>query len=479
MELKAHGWKRYRGVLIVALLISAAILLGYVAAMDMLYGLPLVLVGLGCIALVYIIFRTGRLLLASIIVPLLAAAVLLPSIQLPGMLPSVRLELVIIIIAWAFFILGQFAVGKPVKLRWNPINKWFFLFCACILASIAYAAFFMGYYPIARDFWEFGKLIEYFLIFALVASLKIPPEHMRKYYIISLISFLCSAVFGLAQYFNLFDMNSWLIPYYAPTQVGGLINGSRIVGSTGNPNDFGALMVLAASLSITGALWLTGHRIKLFCWVALGVFSLTISFTQSRSALICLLAVVIFILFIQYFLHFGVKRAARIYLLAVPLLFILALLLLQFAPSLFFMRMNDAMDLSTSQGWLARLADWNHQLIIFKQSPIFGWGPGKDTMGTNVDNEWVLLLRRYGALGVMVFILWFAGVYRTLSRIRRETRDNYTETFCVSLQATLIAYAIYMIPSAVYHNLQLMPILLIFLALAFTQRRYSQAVQLK
>lgn len=479
IEIKAYNWQRYRGILTVSLLVAIAILLGYVSATKTLYGLLLALSGLGCIALVYIFFKDGRLSLERVIIPLLIVAVLLPSIRLPSAIPAVRLELVIILVAWALLLLGHLSTGTPVRMRWNPTNKWFFLFGTCILTSIAYATFIMGYYPIARDFWEFGKLIEYFLIFALMASLNIPPEHMQKYYIISLIIFLCSAAFGLAQYFNLFNINSWLSPYYAPTQIYGLVGAGRIVGTTGNPNEFGALMVLAASLALTGAVWLKGRSIKLFSWAALGVFSLAIMFTLSRSALLGLLVAVVFILLFKSLAHFGLGRTIRMLLLAVPLLLILGVVLVQIAPDRFLIRVGSALDLATDTSWQARLAHWESQLDIWKQSPVLGWGPGKETMPTIVDNEWLYLLRRYGIFGVSVFALWFAGVYRTLSRIGRATRNSYAETFCAGLQATLIAYAIYMIPAGVYHNLQLMPILLIFLGLAYTQRQPPRMVEQK
>lgn len=227
--------QKHRNLLILLLLIAVGAVLGYLSATYTLFGLLLILAGLGILALLYIFFRNGRLSLERVIIPLLIVAILFPPIRFPDGIPAMRLELVIIFVAWALFVLGYLAASKPIRLRWNPTNKWFLLFGACILASMAYAAFVQGYYPIARDFWEFGKLIEYFLIFALVSSLDISSEQMRKYYLISLIVFLCSAIFGFAQYFNLFDINSVVSPYYAPTQTEGIIRAGRIVGTTSNP----------------------------------------------------------------------------------------------------------------------------------------------------------------------------------------------------------------------------------------------------
>ena len=436
----------------------------------------LILASLGLLVLTYIFFRDGRLSFDRIVIPLLIVAVLFPSVRLPAGIPALRIELIIILIAWTLFLLRHPITGEAMRLRWNPTNKWFFLFGTSILVSIAYAALVKGYYPIGRDFWEFGKIIEYFLIFALVASLHISSEQMRKYYLISLIIFLCSAIFGFAQYFNLFDINSIVTPYYAPTQMAGLIRAGRIVGTTSNPNEFGSLMVLAAALALTGALWFKGSTIKLISWVALGVFGFAIILTLSRSALLGLLVACFFILFFKYPLHFGFSRTIRGFFLVIPLLLILAFILLQLAPDLFFFRVGRVLNLSTDTSWQGRLVIWGNQLAIWKQSPIFGWGPGKATMTTIVDNEWLLLLRRYGALGVLVLVLWFTGIYRTLVKIAHEAKNTYAEVFCVGLQATLIAYALYMIPAAVYHNLQLMPILMLYLGLAYSQRSSLKGV---
>lgn len=236
-------------------------------------------------------------------------------------------------------------------------------------------------------------------------------------------------------------------------------------------------MVLAASVALTGALWLKGRRIKLFSWVALGVFSLAITFTLSRSALLGLLVAVAFIVLYKYTVHFGPRKVVRLVVSVIPVILVIAFIVFQLAPELFFFRMGRGMDLNTDTSWQARLINWEDDLDIWKQSPLLGWGPGKETMTTIVDNEWLLLLRRYGVLGVAVFLLWFTGVYRTLSSVGHATKNNYAETFCVGLQATLIAYAIYMIPAAVYHSLQLMPILLIFLGLAYTQRHPTRTVK--
>jgi O-antigen ligase len=465
---------KYIPLLISGIIVLLVIALGYLSGINPALCTGITIAALSIIALFFIFFKNGKLSIESAVIPLLVVSILAPSIPISDNFPALRLELILIIVAWVLLILGHFAIGTPLKLRWNPTNKWFLIFGIAMFISIASASLIHNYYPVARDFWEFGKLIEYFLIFVLVSSLRIPPERMQKYYIAALIIFLCATAFGFAQYFNLFDINSWLSPYYYESAKYGVLDGRWFLSTSGNPNNFGALMILAASISLAGALWLKGKGIKLSSWISFGVFSLAIIFTFSRSALLCLLVATLFLLFFRYPIHFGFGRTVRMLLFIIPLFLIGVLIAFQFTPESFFMRMGSALNSTTDTSWQARLITWQGEFDIWKQAPIFGWGPGKATMIISVDNEWLLLLRRYGVIGVSVFILWFIGIYRNLTKIAIHCHNNYTESLCAALEATIIAYAVFMIPAGIYHNLQLMPVLLIFLGLAYTQRKSSQ-----
>jgi O-antigen ligase len=347
--------------------------------------------------------------------------------------------------------------------------KWFALFGLSILSSITYASLAKGYSPIGRDFWELGKLLEYFLIFALIANLRISPTDMKRYYKIALIIFMLSALFGFAQYLNLGNINAVVSPYYAPTQMRGLLIHGRITGTTPNPNEFGALMVLASSVALSGALFLRRRISRVLSWLCLTVFVLALMYTLSRSALIALAIAIVFVLFLYATKGMKAQEFRRL-LLAILLLAIIGLVDLQLVPEKFVYRTAQLSDVTQATSWQARVLNWKENLAIWKESPLFGWGPGKATMTTIADNEWVLLLRRYGVVGLVIFIWWFVSFYFGLTRIRRTSSVPETIALTMALQATLVAYAVYMIPAAIYHSLQLMPILLVFLGLANSQR---------
>jgi len=170
-----------------------------------------------------------------------------------------------------------------------------------IVVSMAYSNLFRNQPIIGRDFWEIFKLIIYYLIFSLIANLQINTEDMRRYYQFAIFIFLISAGFGFLQYINFAGFNQILSPYYAPTQMRGLLVHKRITGTTANPNEFGALMVLASSLSLSGGLTIEGKRLRLLCWLTLPVFWAALLLTLSRTSLISGLIsmIIILLLFIR------------------------------------------------------------------------------------------------------------------------------------------------------------------------------------
>jgi len=461
--------EKHYNIFIYAVIILFSLLIGIFSANSPLFGILLTILIVCFFICVYIFFKQGMLSFQRIITPLLVASILLPPIRLPQGIPSIRIELIIILLAWMLLLLGHFAIGHPIKFQQNPVYKWFVLFGLAILLSMAYGVIVKGYSIIGRDFWEFGKLLEYFLIFALVANLDISPNEMKHYYKIALVVFLCSAFFGITQYLNLVNINATISPYYAPTQMGGLLAHKRITGTTGNPNEFGALMVLASSLAFSGVLFLKKKTMRLFSWICFAVFVLSIVLTLSRSAIIALTIAVFFIILFKYPLILGIKRGIKKLLAIIPIIFLTILIIFKIAPEKFFLRVGQLENIWNASSWQARIVNWKVNYALWELSPLFGWGPGKINMTTIVDNEWLLLLRRYGLIGVIIFILWFANFYFGLSKICRVSSSTEVVALTVALQATLLAYAVYMIPAAVYHLLQLMPILLILLGLAYSQ----------
>lgn len=401
---------------------------------------------------------------------LLVVAILFPYIRLPGDIPDVRPEFIILLAALALLFLGHLATGQPILLRRCPTYKWFALFGLSIIVSMAHATLLKGQPLIGRDFWELAKVLQYFLIFALVASLRINAADIKRYYKLALVVLLLSALFAFLQYIDFAGINRLVSPYYAPTQMRGLLVHGRVAGTTPNPNEFGVLMVLAASLALSGGLFFQERGLRILSWAVLPVFWLALVLTLSRSALVALFLAGVTILFL-FLKRKSLKHRFRRVVLFVLLGCVAGAVILQVMPEKALFRFSQLATFTEASSWQERVANWTTQFAIWLESPWLGWGPGKATMGTIVDNEWLLLLRRYGVVGLVIFLCLFGSLFLGLSRIRRVNSETPVVALSVALQGTLVGYSLYMIVAAVYHSLQLMPILLLFLGLAYSQWR--------
>lgn len=451
--------------------------------------------GISVLALVYFVLEPilpGKLFVASIIiliayitcllwwdgiiylkrvVPLLLVlSILFPYIRLPGDIPDVRPEFIIIVVVWCLIILAYLTEGRSVRLPYLSAYKWFAIFAIIIMLSITYVAWLNNQMPIWRDFWEIVKLLLYFLIFVLISSQRITHIDLRRYYKLALILFLISACFGFLQYINFAGINELVSPFYAPTQMRGLLVHGRITGTTPNPNEFGALMVLAASLALSGALVYREWKLRLFCWFSLLIYGIALLLTLSRTSLVCLFIASIIIIFLFY-KEKGLKGNFKRLFPLVLLGFLIIIVLLQVLPEKALARFSELLYFTEAPSWQARVGKWKTHYDIWLGSPLFGWGPGKAEMSTIVDNEWLLILRRYGLFGLISFISLFGCLYNGLFRIGRDNPETSVIALTVALRGTLISYSLYMMLASVYHSMQLMPILLLLLGLAYSQWR--------
>ena len=282
--------------------------------------------------------------------------------------------------------------------------------------------------------------------------------------------------FWFMQYIDFAGINQILSPYYAPTQMRGLLIHGRITGTTPNPNEFGALMVLAISLAISGVLFFEERKTRLLCWVALPVFGFALVLTMSRSSLVATFLAVglILILFLK---QRGIKYKWKRIFTLVAFAFIIGVFILQFAPEKALFRYSQLTTFTEATSWVARVEKWKTHFAIWMESPWFGWGPGKAAMGTIVDNEWLLLMRRYGVIGLSIFLGLFGSLFLGLSRIRNVNTEAPIIALTVALQGTFAGYALYMMLASIYHSLQLMPIFLLFLGLAYSQCGPKRMIQ--
>tara|TARA_Y100000385_G_C12743061_1_gene487659 strand:- start:38 stop:583 length:546 start_codon:yes stop_codon:yes gene_type:complete len=122
----------------------------------------------------------------------------------------------------------------------------------------------------------------------------------------------------------------------------------------------------------------------------------------------------------------------------------------------------------TNNSMLLRYQQWSDAIALFNQSPIIGWGPAKDLHTSVVDNEYFLLLRRYGVIGcALVIYFLFSFIFVFLKQKRKiDTLDSKTKSISYTTLLTLLMTAIIMVTNNFFSGYQLMPLYVVMIAIS-------------
>ena len=336
------------------------------------------------------------------------------------------------------------------------------------------------------NFFEFLRVIEYVLILInFYYLLSVDKKNINYFTNTLLFSLLITSVIGIFQFFNIFNLNEKYIRFIAPTQYVTLVNNypfPRIVGLSGNPNVLGLFIALAIIY-----LW---HFIitNNFRWYYIPIILLlnVINFmTLSRSSYVCMIVgEVLLVLFTMFRLKWPAIKNTLMFLAIViftNLLFLVAL------PERLTWRVLELVDIKGISSWQNRIDISKDVLDYFNDSTLsepintnnnihndgevnegimddenvtinkhksitldvvyklLGNGPDKlhKKYYGIFDNEWLMLLFRYGYIGVAFYV---AMIISPLICYRNVNRKN----IALYLTVAIIIF-IYMIPAAIYH----------------------------
>lgn len=381
----------------------------------------------------------------------LFSLVLTPSLRLVAGLPSIRADDVLLLL-WPLIALANNSRLEGIKsTRFWILASFFGIFTISLSNGII-----NGYGAAIRDFNQFVRFGKYVAMFLLAFTVlkNAGREDLR-----SLIKFIISCGFVLFaivlfQYFDVFGLNKYYVEAIAPTQFDVLLwrqDFPRPVGMIGNPNELGYLFVL---LFFSSLIYWKISKSK-FSFLGIFLFFFGVLFTISRSAMAALFAG-----FFAYgiFLLFQGKASESVKNIA----FVLVVIVVMFAVSLhplvydkFTWRLALVFDIENDSSFQMRLLNWQENIQMIKQHPFLGVGPLRRVdFAYAADNEWLLVWRSYGIVGVLALIGAFgASVFKR--------KHIQIRAFEVGL---LTSAFLYMIPAAIFHSLALFPFYLFFLA---------------
>ncbi|HBW38894.1 O-antigen ligase [Desulfosporosinus sp. BICA1-9] len=421
-----------------------------------------------------------------LLIGIMLSAMLLPSLEIRPSLPRIRLDDALIFGAFALNLLlrltrrssnylydyGSEHEGERSGLR--AVTIVFLLFFASIVISNLYAVLFLNGSFGIRDVMEGVTLFKYYLIITLAVSLRIQGaefEALRNTFLVGL-GFILLLSWG--QFLNLANVNEWLTPFFAQAHLDNLVNANppRVLGTFDNPNVMGITSVLMMTLFVTWFYFRRNERLQsVILFVAIGLTLKLTFMTISRTALLATATVLVFLSVWATF-KFNWKKGVLVKILV---LLLLTLTLFFTSPRDFVSRMNEATNLEKStsaQGHLMRAGD---AIEFIKQSPILGWGTAKDTMTTLVDNEYALVTRRYGVIGLAIYLwLFLRPVKAALRKIRSFNfygfepgiRENKI-LLSIAFVASILAIFVYNITAGAFYNLQLMTLVALYMGIIY------------
>lgn len=418
------------------------------------------LFGLALIALswVFIMFISGKWGLYHYIITLIVSIILSPLIELP--LWTFKLDDFWLIFGVIVFIF-KITFVKDINFKLPSYARMFLVFILWIGITLLISVFKEVELYSFRDWTELyknGKLLIYLLI---GLNVKLNKEKQEKIINVAIGSLLISALFGIAQYFNLFNVNQLISPYYIfETKYSGLLNNKRVVGTFANPNIFGGALLIGIALSFSKLL----NKFKFKYLISLFIFFIALAMSLSRtSILVCV--ILVFLMIISVLVRSNKKIPALLTLFFSPFLL---LVVSRFVPEKLYSRLSEFQDLQTTGSWQVRLNNWKN---IFenrtKDNFIVGTGPTSG-MPITFDNEWLMILTHYGAIGVLIFLSLFTMIYYNLGKVR-----GYG-FYYIALRSLMISFSVYMMFLPVFSVLQLMPIIILLMGITLNNSATTQ-----
>lgn len=399
-----------------------------------------------------------RELLPKLLVISLFSCILLPSVQLVSGMPSVRLEEVLI---FGFFGLYALVKGRKIKKFFSPLT--FLDYCFALLAlsvalSTLYGRLFLNQPVILRDFFEFIKILKYYLFYRLT----IFCGSERYFGLPDLGRFLMSfstaaAVISIMQFFNLLYINSWLTPLYVGNYDIDKVFLHRAVGAFGNPNISGYFFAMILVLVLARALIYGREYVKKPSFLA-QVFVIAAAFllAQSRTSLVALVVGVLVVVIMQelgkesvdyrrLLVHLGYVAGGVLCILAI--IFILP-----------FDYLQDIKNTVYAHSMMARYDVWSEALHTALKSPLLGWGPAKANMLMGIDNEYLLHFRRYGLVGLSLLLWLYFGLLRVAFALSQRYYCAENKLISLFLAGTVFIVLVVGLTNSAFNNLRYMPV---------------------
>ena len=321
--------------------------------------------------------------------------------------------------------------------------------------ALGYGSYIFGNYLEAFKYFQY---IPYLILFSSIEK-NISISIFYKYIYIS--AFLYITIF-LLQIFNPFNLGYIIgasyLGGYDSVHLIGIETGYRI-SITGSDPNVGAVIGVFFTLFFL-VLFSNYRKIKDF--ILFIIIFVSIFFTQSRTTLVALfLALLLFTLF---------SKIKLVYKVLFSFLFLFTVYLSFAFIELDYIKVGyDLLIEGENNSVNVRLDTLQIAIDNFRKHPFFGIGPSKNEFSTNVDSEYILIMMRYGVLGIVTFTSFIIYMlYKGFS--------NLSTISGLSLFLYTIATLVIMLTNNAYSGYQLMSVNILLLIMLKYERNEKNYV---
>jgi len=311
-----------------------------------------------------------------------------------GTLPLLRPE-------WFILIAGLVALPISKRAIQTKVAHWLaYVFFAYVL-SLVYGVLVMDITLNIRDFTELFKPVLYFLFFLFIASGTFTIIEYRQFLKLTQVAFAMAALIGIIQFLNPGLIKPLLLMYRGDIIEMQNYRLLRAYGTMGNPNILGFLMTIGFALT----LFTLRYRIlpvrlsQLFILMNFaGVFV-----SGSRTGMVCLTAVTL--IFIAFEIRKNTMNLLFLCGLSFVMIWFFQNILQELTPLQGMIGRVTSLGnvFEDKDGWLPRVEMAKRTMLLIENSWVFGHGPAKAVFidGGNIDNEYILILYRFGMVGMI------------------------------------------------------------------------------
>jgi len=415
---------------------------------------------LGFGALGFITIRNKlKLQLNDLLIVLVAFIILLPPIRISNSVPEIRFEE---LIYYLFFFTAIILIIIKKKIIINNFLVYILLYIiGSMFLSAIYSQLILGIGFTINDSFEFVKIIKYLVILILLSNLSYRETFIKKFIIIIIFSITLSAIIGIMQYLNLFNINSHITPLFTISQLSNIDN--RIIGTTANPNDFGIFLI--SGIILTQNQLMVNKKKKLLYLLAIIIMLFAVILTVSRTTIISLIIAELVFLFLVFSKE-NFSKKGLIFIIIFS--FIVAIIIIKYASDYFITRMSSGININEDMSFFLRVISWEKNINIWLKSPIFGWGPAKGIHISFVDNEYILILRRYGIVGIFGYLAFYFVPLFEMSKVNFNKLIDCEKVLIGTMKVMLIVFLIFNITIVTFKNIQLMDLWMIMISIFYS-----------